>query len=311
MTGIAAKKVSSTAVPLIISGAPRSGTSLLYNLFDGHSEVTWLLNEGFLFEYLYELGDAGAEIFLAAARLPTDEFINGLRDKDVMPPLHEPYEQSENRGSVSQVTVTNPWSEAAFRRALSELEFGDVAGLWNHLAAAYSVALGEPLKRMVCLKAPDYGKSVHAALRWMPETRGVVIVRDPVRALDSLKRSRELRGQRLLTWPALAQAIADMQSMHRRVVALGDKIYWLRYEDLVAGVESTMRDLAGWIGIRFEPTLLEPTMAGQFWPGISSFEPTKGIEDFSNKRPIRALSAAEVRLANHYLADFKDYFGYP
>ena len=28
-----------THTPLIVSGAPRSGTSLLYNLFDGHPEV--------------------------------------------------------------------------------------------------------------------------------------------------------------------------------------------------------------------------------------------------------------------------------
>lgn len=310
LSDTAAEVSAQESVPLIVSGAPRSGTSLLYNLFDGHGDVTWLLNEGFLFEYLYDLGDSGVPIFLDAARMPLADFIGGLREKDVMPPLHQPYRQTMDRGSVSEITVNNPWSEEAFQAALKDANFDDVSGLWTHLVAAYGAALGQQIERFVCLKAADYGKSVFAALRWMPETRGVLIVRDPLRALDSLKRSRELRGERLLSWPAMAQAIADMQAMHRQVVALGNKIYWLRYEDLVTNPEPTMRALADWIGLTFEPSLLEPTMAGQSWPGISSFKPTKGIEETPSKRPIRALSDADVALAERHLADFKATFGY-
>ena len=71
-------EINSSAIPLVISGAPRSGTSLLYNLFDGHSDVSFLMIEGYLFEKLYDMGASNANLFVAAARCSLDEFITGF-----------------------------------------------------------------------------------------------------------------------------------------------------------------------------------------------------------------------------------------
>ena len=298
-------------IPLVISGAPRSGTSLLYNLLDGHSQIAWLVDEGFLFEYLYDLGPRDAEIFVDAMPSDPARLVDGLRGSQVIPPLHKPYRQSKERGSVSEIEIPAPWKECAFQAALARPAGEGVAGVWRRLVLACLAGMGEPPKQFACLKSPDYGKTARAATDLLPEARGIVIVRDPLYAIDSLKRSRELRGEKLLFWPQLALNIHAFRQMVERVDGAAEgRIIWLRYETLIAEPERTMRELADWIGIAFEDCLLEPTMRGHYWPGISSFRPTDGIETAPSERPLQALTSEEQALIRVHLGEFRERFGY-
>lgn len=300
-----------SSIPLIISGAPRSGTSLLYNLFDGHSQVTWLVNEGFLFEYLEDLGPGGAELFVDAIPGDVTEIAAGLRDKQVIPPLHQAYRQSREQGTVSEVVIEVPWSEQRFLAALAAPRRPGVVGLWQWLVGACLAGLGQQPRRYACLKSPDFAKSGSAAIRNIGEVKALIIVRDPLHAIDSLKRSRELRGEKLLTWPQIALTIAEFRRMLARIEAAPkEALKWLRYEDLVARAEGTMRDVAAWLDIPFEPCLVEPTMCGQQWPGISSFSPTDGIDAEPAERRVQALTAHEVAVIETHLGAFRSTFGY-
>ncbi|WP_340302380.1 sulfotransferase family protein [Roseobacter sp. HKCCD7870] len=296
--------------PLIISGAPRSGTSLLYNLFDGHPEVNWLGDEGFLFEYLDDLGD-NSELFLKAIPRDTENLIKGLRDKQVMPPLEEPYQQSVERGSVSEVTIHWSWDEAAYRSVLGADGPHDIPSLWRILASACVSGLGQVQRRFACMKSPDFGKSAVSALRWCPDARSVIIVRDPLYSLDSLKRSRELRGEKLLSWPLMALQVERFLRLHE-IIRKSDKkrLCVVRYETLVNDPEGVMRGVASWIGIDYDDCLLQPSMHGQFWPGISSFAPTEGIGDAPQRRGLQALSISEQEFVRRALSDFRDDFNY-
>ncbi|MEZ5670405.1 MAG: sulfotransferase [Alphaproteobacteria bacterium] len=297
--------------PLVITGAPRSGTSLIYNLFDGHPEVNWLVDEGFLFEYLDDMGPAGADLFLDAIPVDLNALVAGLRDKQVMPPVERPYRQSRDRGSVSDVEIQADWDEECFIASLAQPARGGVCGLWLRLAHAYLAGMRQDPRRYCCLKAPDYGKSAASALASIPDARAIVIVRDPISSLDSLKRSRELRGEKLLTWPLLAQNVRNFQRLLDRIdTADPDRTRVVRYESLVAEPEPTMRALADWLEIAFDPCLLQPTMRGQHWPGISSFKATDGIETSAARRPVLSLDEAEVDLVTRHLAGFRMRFGY-
>lgn len=297
--------------PLLISGAPRSGTSLLYNLFDGHPEVTWLVNEGYLFEYLADLGPARAHLFEEALPTDLDALIAGLRDKQVMPPMHKDYTQSLARGSVSEVHIASPWSEERFRAALAAPRGRGMSALWRWLAAAYAAGEGQPPRRYAVMKSPDFAKSIASSLTLLPEARGLVILRDPLRALDSLKRSRELRGEKLVTWPQLALAVGSFLDMADRLEAADPaRLVVLRYEDLTAEPERCMRDVADWLGLTYAPSLLQPTMRGQHWPGISSFKPTDGIETGPADRPLQALAPEEADYVRAALSGFRERYGY-
>jgi hypothetical protein len=297
--------------PLIISGAPRSGTSLLYNLFDGHSDVAWLVDEGYLFEYLHDFIPGAAALFVDAIPDDLSEMVAGLRDKQVMPPVHRAYSQSKRRGTVSEVAISAPWDEDAFRRALAECMEPTVSALWRRMVGALLAGMGEPVCRHACMKAPDYGKSAESALALIDEARAIVIVRDPLHALDSLKRSRELRNEQLLTWPLLARHVRHFQQLGERLQRLDpSRLLTVRYETLVAEPEATMRAVAEWLAIPFEPCLLVPTMRGRHWPGISSFRSTEGIDQRAAERPIEALTAHEQELIRKHLGGFRAAHGY-
>jgi len=307
--------------PFIISGAPRSGTSLIYNLFDGHPEISWLLNEGYLFEYLYDLGVDGTQLFLDAIPSDIKPLIAGLRDKQIMPPLHEPYRQmmpvrqgvgsTEADGSIPEFTLESRWSEDAFRNALAGWRGGTVAELWHWLVNACLAGMGGESRRYACLKSPDYGKSASAAVTLIPEAKAIIIVRDPLYALDSLKRSREMRGDKLLTWPLMAMCVRNFQRMHEIIKNTDtDRFTYVLYESLLKEPKSVMRKLSNWLNMDFDDCLLTPTMCGRFWPGISSFKPTDGIEDSPMIRSIQALTTVEQDFILSRLEDFRADFGY-
>ena len=295
-----ADQVAAVATPLIISGAPRSGTSLLYNLFDGHPDVSFLLIEGYLFEKIFDIGLDNSDLFVAAARRSVADFIAGVRDHHLMPPLEQPYQQSLSLGTVSSHCLDIAWNEERFRESLATRLAGleTVADLWRLLVDAYMAGMGAPVRRYACLKSPDYGKSTLAAVHTIAAARGIVILRDPLLALDSLKRSRELRGEKKLTWPEFARCVAEMKAMLERLEkAPGEAVRWVRYERLVEDPDSVMRELAAWLEIEFDPCLLEPTMLSQAWPGISSFAATSGVDTGPARRTTQALDDDELSLA--------------
>lgn len=306
-------RASEAAIPFIISGAPRSGTSLFYNLFDGHTAISWLALEGFFFEWLYSLGESSECLLSAFTSLPTADFLTGLRDKELMPRLEVPYRQSVESGTVSRQELEIPWDESALVAVLEQGLPGvcDSAAMWGLLVAAYMAALGQPVRRYACLKSPDYAKSAISALRMDSRARAVVVLRDPLQALDSLKRSREMRGVKRLTWPVFATCLAEMRAMLDRIEAApAGRLRTVRFEDLVAAPDTVLRDVADWLDIVFEPCLLQPTMLGQAWPGLSSFALTEGIDKRVAKRPIAALNETELAVAQRALAGYAA-CGYP
>lgn len=300
-----------SAIPLVISGAPRSGTSLLYNLFDGHSQVSWLVDEGFFFEYLHDLGATGGQTLLDLVPHDIDALVHGLRDKQVFPPLDQPYVQSVGKGTVSEVRIEPVWDEERFRTALERIGRGSVGELWHDLVAAHMTAMDQPVRRFACLKAPDFGKTAHAAINHIANARALVILRDPLRSLDSLKQSRALRQAKQLSWPALALYARNFQLMYERLDSLPpERLMVLRYEDLVADVRGMMTRIADWVGLPFEDCLTQPTMRGQHWPGISSFEKTDGIDARPANRPLMALTPTEAEAIERQLKAHLAKYGY-
>ncbi len=309
-TGRNPEQARAVATPLIISGAPRSGTSLLYNLFDGHSDVSFLLIEGYLFEKIFDIGVDNTDMFVAAARRSVSKFIAGVRDHHLMPPLEQPYVQSLNLGSVSNHHLEIAWNEDRFRESIAARlpELESVVDLWRLLVDAYMAGIDAPVCRYACLKSPDYGKSTVAAVRTIPAARGIIILRDPLLALDSLKRSRELRGEKKMTWPEFARCVAEMKAMLRRLEnAPGEAVRWVRYERLVEDPDCVMRELAAWLDIDFGPCLLEPTMLSQTWPGISSFAATSGVDSGPARRATQALDEDEISLARGAFEAFEKF----
>ncbi len=299
--------------PLIISGAPRSGTSLLYNLFDGHQSINWLVTEGHLFEYLHDVGAQNHQVFRNLACQNIDTLIEGLRDRQALPPLHETVREYAARTMEIQIERDLPWDEAKFRNGMAAVEPSTMPAFWHGLIGAYLSALDWPDRRYACLKSPDYGKSAFSALESIPEARSIVILRDPLRALDSLKYSRELRGTKRLTWPTLATCLKHFMDMFDTLEALSHnepRLFVLRYEDLVKAPADTMRKISNWLDIPFDECLMRPSFLGGTWPGLSTEKQTNNIDTSLAERPIRHLTKNEVELLSASLAGPIEKYGF-
>ena len=77
--------------------------------------------------------------------------------------------------------------------------------------------------------------------------------------------------------------------------------WWLRYEDLRADKETTMRALTDWLDLPYEETLTVPSMLEVEWTNNSSFAGER--ED--------TLSESEKAYIRQATAPFCKRFGYP
>lgn len=288
--------------PLILSGPPRSGTTFFSALLDGHSRINWFLDEGFFFEHLHDLGEAGHHLFVNAAKADVDGFIEGIRDRSLFPPTHVP--------PVDFPELKYRWSEDAFRQKLDLSRVVTARDLWNVVSHAYLAGFGYGDRSFICMKAADYGRSVAGALRYFEEARGIIIVRAPLPSLNSLKRYREKRGAKLLTWPTLTRAIAEMNHIPEIIRAAGkDRIRVVRYEDFSEDAGPTMESICAWLGIPMEAVCRKATMMGVDWTNNSSFELPAGASTAKSRRP-ELFSAAMKQYIHDATKPFREAFGY-
>ncbi len=287
--------------PLILSGPPRSGTTLFSALLDGHSEINWFIDEGFFFEHLYKIGAANFPIFVKSALLSADGLVEGLRDRFIMPP-------TDVTSDFPSLTIA--WSEENFRQVLENAIAETPRDLWGILRDAYMAGFGYQPRRFVSMKAADYGRSVFGALEYFPEARGVIIVRDPVAAFNSLKVYRQKAGRRLLTWPTLTEAIIDLNTIAARVDRYDDaRMKIVRFEDFAEKPEPVMRSFCDWLGLAFDPVLTKPSMMGAPWSNNSSFtDQPSGVDPLPARR--NALTAEERDFIYEATAPFRNRFGY-
>lgn len=299
------------AAPLIISGAPRSGTTLLYNLFDSHPDISWMVTEGYFFEYLHDVGTSNGWIYAKLANCGIDQMIDGIRDRDVLPRVHAGYRQIFPGTMQTAVEYEVMWDEAAFRAKLATPSGDTAAELWHKLSRATLAGLGEAEKRYLCLKSPDYGKSAFAALDTIPEAKAIISLRDPLAALDSLKFTREQRNTKRLTWPTLAIVIGQYLRMMEAIARYPQgRLKVVRHEDLLADPGKEMRAVATWLGIEFTEHLVQPSFQGQSWTGHSSRRMTQGIAKELAERRLEHLTPHEQSVIREALGGLLAPYGY-
>jgi hypothetical protein len=291
-------------IPLIISGPPRSGTTFFSSLLDGHEQINWLPDEGFFFEHIHNLDMAGRELFLDAARLDIDTYVNGIRDRSLFPLTHRPFSDFP--------ALEFRWDEALFRRQLVLDQCRSLEDLWEVTSAAYLVALGLPRSgKFTCMKAADYGRSVLGALALIPDAKGIVVVREPKAALNSLHQYRLNRDEKLLSWPTLVHAMAEMNSLAEALVQTtsDERLHVVRYEDILSDQRGVMESLCKWLGIPFSEALMAPSMLGRPWTNNSSFGAGTGSTGLEMQRQ-DVLSPAKRALIDKHLGLFRKVFRY-
>jgi hypothetical protein len=272
-----------TAIPpraAFVVGVPRSGTTLLTRLLDGHPELVALPFETHASRWVGR-PDAAEQV--------AERMRRALRIARGSPQAEE--------------LVRSLRARLPARADLRALLLAAVGGLLELRAAA---------PRALCWveKTPRHLRVVPELVRaFGPETRVLALVRDPRAVFVSRRERFDRRAPGNLRHFAQRWALAD--AMTRRFRARFPGFLALRYEDLVCDVDGAMRRVADHLEIGWDEALLRPTHSGEDWLGNSTFEPAHvGVSRSSVERWRAELDPREVERLERLLGGRMRAWGY-
>lgn len=213
--------------PVLVLGVSRSGTTLLKEMLDRHSELA-IPSESYFVPQLWDRhGDRSS-----------------------------PEEIVEDLGRIPRVREWGVFPEDVRTRLPARAGFNDVVD------AAYRAYAESRGKRRYGDKTPAYMQHLSLLGRVFPAAQYVHIVRDGRDAglsFMAMKRKPRFnlgRPRRLVEF-ACAWRL-EVEDAQRFGAELGAGRYLeLRYEDLVAEPEARLREVSAFLGLAFEPAMLE------------------------------------------------------
>lgn len=232
------------ARPVFIVGSPRSGTSVLTWALGQHpnllltEESNWLGSFAIQAAAAHAQGSArGLRSQLGALGITRDDFLSGLGDAiDRMILAGRPHLEAASRATAQHSPqLVNP--EFAVAR-----DTGDAKTRWID-------------------GTPEHSLQIHALIALFPKARFVHILRDADQIAASLLAFRDERGRSIVAsveeayayWMRTVQACVDAENI------LGPAIvHRVRYDDLIADSERTLRGVLNFLDEPFDPACLEP-----------------------------------------------------
>ena len=219
-TGVADPAGPRTPAPFLI-GAARSGTDLLGAMLGAHSEVAMLSSTGFV---------------PGLAEMIRSEPMTVERVLKVM--------------AAAGPLEAHGLSEEEMRRRLSELDDLKAAAVLRTFYEATAEVAGKPRWGD---DTPSYLKRMRRIQRALTEARFVHVVRDGRDTLAA-KPAEITTGAAIATGQRWSKKVRSAQQQEH----LMDWFMEIRYEDLVADPEATLRSVCEFIELPFEPAMLEP-----------------------------------------------------
>jgi len=309
----------------------RSGTGLFHSLIDNHSEISTLPSIYFS-EYFGTTHKENEDMWKALTingwdQIP-DNFVSQyevLFDASSSRPVvcaedlvHDigigegMANVGENRDEV--LTVDRDIFCSELRRLMSSYPKLDPSTFFTLVHVAYEAALNNPSDKHTILyhihNPTDYTKLNF--LRYRPDTRFVMMVREPVQSCESWIKQQWDEGDYWKLSNRIIQMLFDIdQIVFRKCDSVG-----VRLEDLKLHPEETISSLCDWMGIKEEPGLYEMTAQGQKWWGDpSSVDYSEAgmspFDDKSIKRKIGSIfSDRDQFILRTFFYPFSVRFGY-
>jgi hypothetical protein len=304
--------------PVFICGHPKSGTSLLRSLLDGHPELLVYPEEtSFFRRYLPKAQGKSLEEKLALA----DEYlIHIFTWNQDAPPASQAGFPDRDYSDISFEQVRQ-----AMHQMIHEQYRHDGDMLFAALAAFGQVTgcMSDRTLRWV-EKTPYNERYVKQILAWWPEARFIHVIRDPRDNFASYQRkhpqwtaesfARSWRDsaldglnhqEALSTEPSLPSSpISNPRSPAK---------YWvLRYEDLLQQPEECLRRMCQFLGVQDHPTLRNPTRNGKPWGGNSMFgERFSKIDSSPLGRWRESLAPEEILIIDRIAVETMRRLNYP
>ncbi len=286
--------------PTFVLGVPKSGTTLMMSLLDGHDELLAFPEQCPYLNFPLNgtTGDDLLESLFQVKKLP--RFHNQQIPADVVNREKKDY-------SALDYNLFSRSATAFFRaheKSSPKLSPPGVALL--ALMHGFAEALGRTSFKRWVLKQTKYETRFEEIISDFSETRVVYLVRDPVQSSLSRSIKRRKKNQlsaietetavdRELRSDKIRVHLSDLEEWKKSVSSITEaqkkypsQILVVKYEDLTAKPEYTMRQTAEFLDISWQPSLLVPTFMGKPWGGNSMRDKKfSGVE----KSPAREIPA--------------------
>ena len=236
---------------LLICGHPKSGTSLLLSLLDGHPDVLAFPEETKYFRAIHDRAD-----LRSAGTLITHTRVGRLARRTAA------------GGALPRV------DPVAFERELETL-LAPTRRPHEVLPAvmlAYAASRGSLPRSYWAEKTPLHELHLSKAIALWPDLRAIYVLRDPRDVHVSFSVKRQTRGRKLSALSTVRRMRASLRAWDAFSSAHPDRACLVRYEDLVREPAAATRELARFLEIPWTEELLSPTLAGGAWGGNSMFQ---------------------------------------
>ena len=267
----------SMAPATFIVGHPRSGTSLLRALLDGHPDLLVLPFETHLFDW-------------ARSRDPITALLDRTR---LCSTLHR------HRPAISRDEVEDVLARAFSRTRDPRARLLALVEGWRELTGARRET------RWV-EKTPRHLYESTTLLRWFPaQARILVMRRDPRDVIASALKQKPSRTifQMALTGRLAHQVVTEQQG-DSRVSVIG-------YEELVKNPMGTMETVCQFLDVPYDPVVVTPTVLGAEYLGNSRFDSAlHGVSEASVGRHHDVLSGPLLERAEALLEPVLSAGGY-
>ncbi len=253
--------------PIFICGLPRSGTSLLLSLLDGHPELVVASHESKFFLHF-------------RPRSP------GLA--------------ADNRRRLAEETLFLVWKEGGYHeKFLSHVPIGEVFARFRARLAASPMRDADYLTSSVLAYGEAGDQLGENTVGWVEKTpyteqhseyifaswseaKCIHLIRDPRDLLYTYQRRDRHRGRRVTMLGSVAHAARRSARWCRdnRAAYGADRYLEVRYEDLTQDPERELRRVREFLGIGDHPTLRQPTRGGgrRSWKGNAVEKHFAGID---------------------------------
>lgn len=294
--------------PVILGGHRKSGTTLLLSLFDSHPQLcVYPPDSGFFYAY-YPHFDQDKYTPQEKKQRIIDRilqnFIDDLLAIDEIRGKAFPYENLKKD----------------FLRLMESCDCTAAELLRTVIEAFHMSTAGNSQSTPVAWMEKTTSTEIYAAdiFKWYPHAKMIHVLRDPRDNYGSLKSGWKARYQNMNdSQERLLQSLLDRCGLGLKLAKINEQCYGkdryrvIRYEDLTQNPESTMRSLAEFIGIEYDPILLRPTYLGLAWKG-NNFDGLK-FDSASNVNVGRwkqRITEHEAQVIEFYLGRDMQDWGY-
>jgi hypothetical protein len=292
---------------LFLGGCPKSGTTLLLSLLDGHPKLVVLPEETHFVE------ERGSYMALDSYQAK----LCRLLEKSDLPVLG-----GLRRSQLREAPSTDARDYSGFdhhRFASLAAQFVAQPGmndslLFSETIRAYAVTVGSDWRHCVRWVEKSTGNEfcAEALFGLFPEAKLIQVLRDP-RAVFASRKRRFLNRSRCYT--KAHRLVREWNRSSRQIPKLMDRrdqYLVVRYEDLVLAPRESLEKICRFVGIEFLPELFAPTRAGRKWQGNSSFhEAFSGISAQSVDHWRNELTEDEIWWVEMHCRQGMRIAGYP